>query len=385
MQRLLALIVGYLLLEVCLPPFSTVAEQMPQAVTNLQDKYTNALQEIERLQRELANAKKEIEHLKQQLERANSSRSAKESEEKKGSSEEKKYRDAIASLTKNIESNPQDATSYRNRAIAHSRLGNYKQAMQDFNKAIGLNIEDAVAYNQRGILHYQLENYQQAIGDFGTAIEHNPKLAESYNNRGLSYRKLGNYGEAIKALRRAAQLGLEFAPQYLQVLREEIRQAQERLQQADFTPGPADGIPGAQTTAALRAYQRRQGLPVTGLLDDRTKAALGIRPGTPSVPPPQESDVSSRFVQQPKPEYPLLARQQGWEGTVTLRFEMLADGTIGKVEIAKSSGYPVLDTAAQNAVKQWTHRPTTRNEIPVTRWTTLDFSFTLDKGSETGP
>lgn len=117
-----------------------------------------------------------------------------------------------------------------------------------------------------------------------------------------------------------------------------------------------------------------------GLLDDKTKTALGIRLDTPLAPhQPQATASPLYFRQQPKPEYPLLARQQGWEGTVTLRFEMLADGTIGKVDIVKSSGYPILDAAAQDAVKQWTHEPAKRHGMPVTRWATLDFNFTLDK------
>ena len=39
--------------------------------------------------------------------------------------------------------------------------------------------------------------------------------------------------------------------------------------------GPIDAIAGAQTAAAVRAFQRKQGLPVTGVADARTRAALG--------------------------------------------------------------------------------------------------------------
>jgi TonB family protein len=380
MQRWVVLVVGYVLLVVGLSPLATPAEHTSQAETDLQAKYTNALQEIERLQRELAEAKQEIEHLRQQLDRTHASRSTDQSPGEQTSAEEKTYTEALVALTQTIENNPQDAMTYRNRGIVHERLGNYQQAMQDFNTAIEFNLQDPVVYNQRGIIHFRLGNYPQAVEDFSQAIAYNPKLAESYNNRGLLYRKLGNYGQAIKDLQRAAALGLEVAAQYLQIVREEVRQAQEYLQQAGFAPGPADGMPGTQTVAALRAYQKREHLPVTGLLDDRTKTALGIRLDTPSTPHQPQTEASPfHFLQQPKPAYPLLARQQGWEGTVTLRFEMLADGTIGKVDVVKSSGYSILDTAAQDAVTQWTHEPAKRHGMPVTRWGTLDFNFTLDK------
>src|SRR6476619_4146130 len=39
--------------------------------------------------------------------------------------------------------------------------------------------------------------------------------------------------------------------------------------------GPIDAISGPGTVAATRAFQRMQGLPVTGLADARTRAAMG--------------------------------------------------------------------------------------------------------------
>jgi putative peptidoglycan binding protein len=56
-----------------------------------------------------------------------------------------------------------------------------------------------------------------------------------------------------------------------------LRQVQERLQAAGFAPGPLDGRLGPQTRAALRQYQQRKGLPVTGTLDTQTLQALRVR------------------------------------------------------------------------------------------------------------
>ncbi|WP_420396661.1 peptidoglycan-binding protein [Nioella sp.] len=53
------------------------------------------------------------------------------------------------------------------------------------------------------------------------------------------------------------------------------RVATERaLSNLGFDPGPADGTFTAQTYAALRAYQQARGLPVTGVVDAVTAAAL---------------------------------------------------------------------------------------------------------------
>ena len=69
---------------------------------------------------------------------------------------------------------------------------------------------------------------------------------------------------------------------------------------------------------------------------------------------------------------------------MTLHIELLADGTVGAVDIAQSSGHSVLDTAAQNAVQQWTHSPVTDQGTPVSRWLRLNVHFALDKEPEAG-
>jgi peptidoglycan hydrolase-like protein with peptidoglycan-binding domain len=56
--------------------------------------------------------------------------------------------------------------------------------------------------------------------------------------------------------------------------RGDIQVAQAHLRDFGFDPGPVDGIYTAQTHAAVRAYQARYGLPVTGLLDYPTRLQL---------------------------------------------------------------------------------------------------------------
>src|ERR1700704_5371564 len=66
----------------------------------------------------------------------------------------------------------------------------------------------------------------------------------------------------------------------------DVERAQQALQQLGHDPGPVDGVMGAQTSAALRAYQKAQGLRVTGELDAVTTAKLGD-PATPQVNSPR--------------------------------------------------------------------------------------------------
>jgi hypothetical protein len=54
----------------------------------------------------------------------------------------------------------------------------------------------------------------------------------------------------------------------------DIYVAEAHLRDFGFDPGPMDGIFTAETRAAVRAYQVRYGLPVSGLLDWKTRQEL---------------------------------------------------------------------------------------------------------------
>jgi peptidoglycan hydrolase-like protein with peptidoglycan-binding domain len=54
----------------------------------------------------------------------------------------------------------------------------------------------------------------------------------------------------------------------------EVERAQQALKQAGHDPGSVDGVLGAKTSSALRAYQKAHGLEETGRLDAATSAKL---------------------------------------------------------------------------------------------------------------
>jgi peptidoglycan hydrolase-like protein with peptidoglycan-binding domain len=54
----------------------------------------------------------------------------------------------------------------------------------------------------------------------------------------------------------------------------DIQVAQAHLRDLGFDPGPIDGIYRAQTQAAVRSFQGRYGLPISGLLDHATRLEL---------------------------------------------------------------------------------------------------------------
>ena len=56
--------------------------------------------------------------------------------------------------------------------------------------------------------------------------------------------------------------------------RDRIANLQRALRRLGYDPGPVDGIPGARTRAAIRAFQADAGLPVTGQVSERLESAV---------------------------------------------------------------------------------------------------------------
>lgn len=80
----------------------------------------------------------------------------------------------------------------------------------------------------------------------------------------------------------------------------------------------------------------------------------------------------------PPPQYPPQARRLNQQGQVILRAKVDAQGRVQQVEILSSSGFPALDSAAQQAVQQWQFRPALKNNVPIESWVTVPIQFALN-------
>jgi protein TonB len=78
-----------------------------------------------------------------------------------------------------------------------------------------------------------------------------------------------------------------------------------------------------------------------------------------------------------KPVQPPMSRRYGEQGTVVLRVLVKADGNAGAVDLRTSSGFPMLDEAARDAVQGWRFIPATRDGKPVPEWYLVPVTFTL--------
>ena len=81
----------------------------------------------------------------------------------------------------------------------------------------------------------------------------------------------------------------------------------------------------------------------------------------------------------PRPPYPRFAREQGWEGTTVLRVAINNQGTVSSATTQQSSGFPMLDDNAIEAVKQWEFAPAKNGEFAVASVVDIPIRFDLDQ------
>jgi protein TonB len=91
-----------------------------------------------------------------------------------------------------------------------------------------------------------------------------------------------------------------------------------------------------------------------------------------------EASFNANYLRNPEPPYPLMSKRMHEEGTVYLHVFVLADGSAGKVEIRKSSGFVRLDESAHTTVREkWRFIPARRGSENVDAWVIIPITFSL--------
>ena len=110
--------------------------------------------------------------------------------------------------------------------------------------------------------------------------------------------------------------------------------------------------------------------PTPTLPEPDVAAAPDNSDGVADVPPAPRRPI--------KPEYPLQARQEQWEGDVTCAVHISPHGRVLEADIVQGSGHEVLDAAALKAVRAARFSPALRRGRPVELRVRLTVSFRLD-------
>ncbi len=142
------------------------------------------------------------------------------------------------------------------------------------------------------------------------------------------------------------------------------------LPRAPMLTAPPDAPPTA-TTPVVPVVPEQQPAPPP----PEPPRARAVAMPAPITPP--RSDAA--YLNNPRPNYPAVARRRGDQGTVYVRVVVTAEGLAGGVMLERSSGHPSLDEAALNAVRSWRFVPARRAGQAIESPYVVPLVFRLDQ------
>ena len=121
----------------------------------------------------------------------------------------KKYYKAINDFNKALElEKPVELFKiYLNRAVANTNLQEYELAIEDLTKSIELNSTNPSTYHSRGMVYYELKDYNLAVDDFKQAINLSDDNPVTFFNLGMSYYRLEDKESACPYFHKACSFG----------------------------------------------------------------------------------------------------------------------------------------------------------------------------------
>jgi len=89
-------------------------------------------------------------------------------------------------------------------------------------------------------------------------------------------------------------------------------------------------------------------------------------------------DLMPEMIKSTPPVYPEKEKKAGTEGDVFIKALIDKEGKVVKAEIAETSGYISLDSAAVEAAFKNEYKPAMQESKPVAVWVTYKVTFSLD-------
>jgi protein TonB len=108
--------------------------------------------------------------------------------------------------------------------------------------------------------------------------------------------------------------------------------------------------------------------------DSSADAAAGPARGGATTGPRYDA----AYLSNPPPPYPAAARRRNVQGRVLVYAVVAPNGACARAEIRQSSGHPILDEAALEAVRAWRFVPATRDGSPVAAGVEIPIFFRLE-------
>jgi len=120
-------------------------------------------------------------------------------------------------------------------------------------------------------------------------------------------------------------------------------------------------------------------LPVLGaaLICVAVTGCAAMQAATEAKRPVEHKNAVFDFHACDKPRWPQASLLAGETGTVTMAFQVNADGKVGDTVIKKTSGHPALDEAAREGIALCTFKPATDDGVAVQSWIGVQYVWTL--------
>lgn len=151
---------------------------------------------------------------------------------------------------------------------------------------------------------------------------------------------------------------------------------------------PADSVPLAMPEAPSpkapprRAAKARTTVAPAAARRDRRAEDAGAPAGGTSGLALRTAATGPRYdaayLSNPAPSYPMAARRRNLQGRVLVYAVVGPGGDCARAEVRKTSGHPILDEAALQAVRAWRFVPATRDGRPVTEGVEIPIVFRLE-------
>lgn len=125
-------------------------------------------------------------------------------------------------------------------------------------------------------------------------------------------------------------------------------------------PPPPEKIPEPAVTEIVKPVPIiPSSAPTTTLPKKISGDGSSPKPGADVTTTPARPQIEAQpdYLKNPEPPYPPAARRRHQQGMVLLAVTVTPQGRAARVEIKKSSGFLLLDSAAQEAVRDWEFTP----------------------------
>ena len=102
-----------------------------------------------------------------------------------------------------------------------------------------------------------------------------------------------------------------------------------------------------------------------------------------NITSPTSKNIKSRAkykigtIENPHPEYPIIARKKGWQGRLLLAVHIDKNGNVLNVHVKETSGFEVLDKVSVKTIRDWKFLPARHGDSNVEDNINIPVSFKL--------